>query len=829
LPEIKLWYRTITFQYPCNGLYPINQKPPNASKVDCISQSAAFFLLSQTSVPGAYILKMASRQLRKLRQQQELLSKNEIRESDESEDEPVVAQPRKNVFAGFAALGGDDDEPESEEEVEASGPRTDPLETVAAPAKKAKKPKKKKKKAKKTEVSDPAKEEDSLDEIDRVLEELNLAKQASGTSTSASTATGQLSDLLRINFQHLKAINEMRKLFGKSIDAAQAEQPTPVQRGARREVDLETFLGVPPEMLNRQGKSMFETVLRSNPFIEGKKTWPRDTAHGLKMIRVTEGGGADGVVEFAFTHDKAYDELEANFFTLVQMYDPMQLVYFLHRHPYHISSLIQVSEVAIRDQNNALAADLIERALFTFGRLSLSEFRKKLEEGKAKLDINRPENRQFFLAIYKLVQHLTLKGTYRTALEWAKLGLSVNRSDPYAMLNWIHVLAIRAREAKWFVDLCSNTEFADQKTLYIKQTVPLAMLQLKDVEGARKAVLEGMKSVPWLYGQLFSVLNLDTPKAIWGVTPRDDDDELHTKLYLHMAKDLWATPEATSLLIEAGKTASKADVSTLPPGPYVSLGTARFVYLENNPELMSAVPRNMHRPEINYQFDPIPPPEHDNIFTSPAQRLPWSSVHDQLRMGNSARRVEDNEFRRRIQNEREQALRGVRRQLPDDPQLRERLDELVREVEQEDQEGGEGVRDPRGWMRRFVDFAMPQLWQQGVPAGAEDAAEEGAGAQRDPIMDLAIWDLVTHLGNRGRGADGDEYDDDEFVPQQQMPGAWGGDEDEDEDEPPALEPLDGEDNARNSNRPVDRRARVEDADDDSDDEHGHGRGMPGQW
>ncbi len=30
-------------------------------------------------------------------------------------------------------------------------------------------------------------------------------------------------------------------------------------------------------------------------------------------------------VEFAFSHDKAYDVLEASFFTLVQMHDPMHL------------------------------------------------------------------------------------------------------------------------------------------------------------------------------------------------------------------------------------------------------------------------------------------------------------------------------------------------------------------------------------------------------------------------------------------------------------------------------------------------------------------------
>lgn len=592
---------------------------------------------------------MASRQLRKLRKQQELLNiQSEADErGDRSEDEPIVAKPRGNMFSGFAALGDvddgandDEDEDQNSELDEAAPEQTgqEPTGGEAGPPKKSRKKanRKKKKKGKQAASATPAGDERvSIDEIDRVLEELKLEAQrpddSPKTRPSPHQSTSRLNELLRINFQHLKAMNEMRRLFGKAMDVAEVEERTQDnrQRALPQNMDLETFLSARAAQPGRgpQGnKSMFETILRSNPFIDGKKTWPRGTAQGLKMVRVTEGSHEE--VEFAFAHDNTYDSLEGAFFGLVQMYDPMQIVYFLHRYPYHVSSLIQVSKVARQDQNSALAADLIERALFTFGRVSLSEFRKRLEKGEARMSFSRPENRQFYLAGYNLIQKLVLKGTYRTALEWAKLFLSINHDDPYAMINWIHVLAIRARESQWFIDFCNSALFDSMQittSTYARQTLPLAYLQLKDTETAQSTLTRGMETVPWLYCSLFSALNLDTPKSIWGIQARDEDERLHTELYIHTAKDLWNTPQHIALLKDAAAAAVRvADPSTLPPGPSVPLATARFIYLDNTPSLMATVPRQMLHASPNFDFDPLPPAKSENVFSTLTQSLPWS-------------------------------------------------------------------------------------------------------------------------------------------------------------------------------------------------------------
>lgn len=666
---------------------------------------------------------MATRQMRKLQKQQELLRlQNEAgREEEESEDEPIVTKPRPNAFAGFAALGGEDDD-DDDQDTEEESQGVEALPEPVAPAKKSKKSKKKKK-GKKAEPPAPEKEEEEdLDEIDRVLEELNLKENknpASDAATSnAAKSAGQINELLRVNFQHLKAINEMRKLFGSAIEAARAEQQAEAnsrqqQRGAAREnVDLETFLSVPPAVQQRLGKrSMFETVLRTNPFIEGKKSWPRDSTRGLKMVRVAESfEGEPGVAAFAFSHDQAYDALEGNFYGLVQMYDPMQLVYFLSRYPYHVSSLIQVSKVAHQDQNSYLAHDLIERALFTFGRVTLSDFRKRLGDGTARLDFNRPENRQFFLAGYNQIKNLILKGTYRTALEWTKFILSVNHDDPYGVLNWVHVLAIRAYEAKWFIELC-NSPLISNKDIgpYIKATLPLAKLQLKDNVGARATAIENIERLPWLFCALFSTLNLDTPRSVWGVQPRDDEEALHTKLYVHLAKDIWNNPAAISLLTEAANAARKVDFFGLPPSPVVSLATARFVYLDNTPEIMSAVPRKiLHTASPNFDFDPLPPPKEDNIFSSPTQKMPWAISKD------------DGEHRQTRLHEQAQAALQMARARMNEEQLRAVVDDARARID--DPEADE---EQRGVWRRLVDVLTGQGW-----AGGAGGAEGGEGAQQ---------------------------------------------------------------------------------------------------
>lgn len=582
---------------------------------------------------------MSSRQLRKLRKQQELGQPADVSE----DDEPIIRHPRANVFSGFASLaddGGDDDDADDDDDAEQQRTATKPAdEPINVPSKKSKKKSKRKKKARKADPEPPADdapENNGMDEIDRALEQLRVAKPTSmDTPDSGPTDRyeAELAKLLSINTVHLKVVNEMRNLFGRDAIAASSADSDPQAgqdlRALRREGQtLEQYLKGRPD------QKISEVLLRRNPFVEGKSYWPKAPAGGLTMKQVETLDDSDSSTEFAFAHDKGYDGLEAVFFQCVQTHDPMMLVHFLHTYPYHVSSLIQVSKIAKQDQNSALAGDLCERALFTFGRVTLSSFRNKLKEGRARLSFSRPENRQFWLAAYNYVRSLMIRGTYRTALEWAKMLLSFSLADEYGMLNLIHAIAIRCHEAAWFLELvCENDLFGYfmarhvPNREYIKQTAVLAKLQLGDAAGAKKQLTEGMETLPWLYCALFGALNMDAPKSIWGIQPRSPSEELYTALYISQAKDLWNSQQASALLKEVAASLKRPPAyETLPEAEDVAESTARLVYLDNTPSLMMLVPHALMHASPNFDFDPLPPPLEENVFSSVAQRLPWEGA-----------------------------------------------------------------------------------------------------------------------------------------------------------------------------------------------------------
>lgn len=291
---------------------------------------------------------MSSRQLRKLQQQRELeqaqVKLQAEEEEEESEEEPVLpTKPKPSLFANLAALeDNEDDEDEAAEDAaaaELSEPDPTPL-----PAKKPKKAKKKKKgkgkgKDRPEEPAEIQKTENGVDEIDAAIQELNLKKSAGQTDSTAVPVDPEyerVCTLLGVNTQHLKVANEMKSLFGKAATEVHDDPGGPVGRGARRrqqrgqnqQVDLETAL----KGHHLPGKGLPELTLRRNAFIQGKDDWPKAPTGGLAMEVIDDpGDGGDGSVEFAYTHNKAYQTLQQTFHGFVEMGDPQNLIGLLIR------------------------------------------------------------------------------------------------------------------------------------------------------------------------------------------------------------------------------------------------------------------------------------------------------------------------------------------------------------------------------------------------------------------------------------------------------------------------------------------------------------------
>ncbi|KAJ5294836.1 hypothetical protein N7508_009657 [Penicillium antarcticum] len=566
---------------------------------------------------------MSSRAIRKLQKLRDLEQQQDSENQDESsEDEaPRPAKPKFNAFDLLNAEDENEDEEEEEEEqkeeepVEESKPEPAPTKS-----KKANKKKKKKKAAKPSEPVDtpPKSKEADLDEIDRALKELSTGGQSSvgaDLSNASSAVRGPsfpktTNKLLGIEPKFLNATNEMRRLFGNVV-LENFDSPADSGSGRRRDrnremVDLAQALTGRYSPASR-GQSLGGVTLRRNVLMQGKDEWPRAPSGGLGMETVEKLPAGETL--YRLVHNTAYQDVQRQFELCVESMDPQRLIGHLQYNPYHISTLLQVSEIAKHQGDHAVSADLMERALFNIGRSVHSSFANRLKEGEARLDFIHAENRELWLVGWRYISNLGMKGTWRTAFEWAKLLLSLDDSDPYCMKLLIDHLALRGREYAYFVDLCTQTRFSrDWADLpNIQCSLVVAYLRLNKPQDCRRQLSLAMSRYPWVFNRLAQELDIQhIPKQIWGKMPPTGSHELLTELYIARAKDLWNTPEAVSLIMEVADTISDNDEPIEPPE--ITLDIARHVVLSDLPKVTTHLPNHFVAGRLSAS-DPLPPYE----------------------------------------------------------------------------------------------------------------------------------------------------------------------------------------------------------------------------
>lgn len=573
---------------------------------------------------------MSSRALRKAQREKEeqdrlkqLEKDAQDLEEEEEDDEPVVAPPRKSAFA---MLQDNEDaeanEPEEDTD-EAEAATTEATPAVAESKAPSKKKKKKKKKAKGAAQTPEESEADKqLDEIDAALKELSTKGHAahSGTTTAGvDPGVNEASRLLAIDTNHLHAQNEMRRLFGRAaLESQEEDQPEQQAVGGNRrqqrrvqQVGLAQALrGQRPE--GRSG-GLAAMALRRNIFISGKEEWPVATGGGLGME--VEEKRADGTVLYRFVHNTAYQDVQSQFETCVASMDPNRLVALLRLNPYHISTLLQVSEIAKQERDHATSGDLLERALFSFGRAVHSTFAKNLAEGKARLDFRRAENREFWLASWRYMQNLTMRATWRTVYEWARLLLSLSpEDDPYALWLVLDQYALRSRQDLDYLNISRNASFKsvhhDMPNVQLSQG--LAEHRAGNQGKGKQALFTAIGRFPWVVARLMHELGLDAPPAVWGKEPRSQREKFYAEMYTINAKDLWNTPEASNLLVEVASAVPPDTPAAPVDANEITRNEARHALLSDNTTLIALVPRK-YTSELESASDPLPP---DDAFMS---------------------------------------------------------------------------------------------------------------------------------------------------------------------------------------------------------------------
>ncbi|KAI7802918.1 transcription factor 25 isoform X1 [Triplophysa rosa] len=363
---------------------------------------------------------MSSRALRRLKGEQRAQAALQELELSDEERMKSDAHKLKNNTSNIFELIGDADGCPSDEEIAERGREGAQLKKDYVKNEKSNKKKKKKKKASAENGKEVAA---AGDDIDALLETLEKSKGLSHQNADSNVAEHR--PLLYVEHRNLNPETELKRFFG-----ARAVLGDQRVKQRQRQFHRCTWMTVP------------------------KDTWPRFSRPGISMSLVES---KDGLQHFTFEHNRDYQQVQFKFFDAVESMDPNNIVVLLQLNPYHIDSLLQLSDVCHLQDDQETARDLIEKALYCFECAFHPVF--SLTSGICRLDYRRPENRAFYLALFKHVMFLEKRGCPRTALEYCKLILSLDPdNDPLCMLLHFDFLCLRCREYTTFIRLNEEWE-----------------------------------------------------------------------------------------------------------------------------------------------------------------------------------------------------------------------------------------------------------------------------------------------------------------------------------------------------------------------------------
>lgn len=251
---------------------------------------------------------------------------------------------------------------------------------------------------------------------------------------------------------------------------------------------------------------------------------------------------ANGTSTFLSYYYRAYRKAQMEFLQAVHSYEPNHLMAMLRMYPWHIDTLLQLSDVSRHQGDLGQASDFNARALFAFERTAAPIFTSSLTShlGPPMLDFKRIEDRGFWLASHRNVNFLGRRGTWRTSLEWVKLILGLDPAvDHHGMLLWIDFLSIKSRQHAWFLKALRALE-ATVAADHEQEDVPIANAKTPFDEVDKPRVGEGdgcRGALDWYAGLAYTkALALRAGERERGVTKPGNENESTAALRLAIAR-----------------------------------------------------------------------------------------------------------------------------------------------------------------------------------------------------------------------------------------------------------------------------------------------------
>uniref|UniRef100_A0A671P165 Transcription factor 25 (basic helix-loop-helix) n=1 Tax=Sinocyclocheilus anshuiensis TaxID=1608454 RepID=A0A671P165_9TELE len=205
------------------------------------------------------------------------------------------------------------------------------------------------------------------------------------------------------------------------------------------ETELKRYFGARAVLGDQRSKQRQRQFHRCTWMTVFKETWPRFSRPGISMSLVES---KDGIQRFTFEHNRDYQQVQFKFLDAVESMDPNNFVVILLEYTVQHLFVLFVSA---------------ERALYSFECAFHPVF--SLTSGTCRLDYCRPENRAFYLVLFKHMIFLEKRGCPRTALEYCKLILSLDPdNDPLCMLLIFDFLCLRCREYTTLIRLYEEWE-----------------------------------------------------------------------------------------------------------------------------------------------------------------------------------------------------------------------------------------------------------------------------------------------------------------------------------------------------------------------------------
>ncbi|XP_073975114.1 nuclear localized protein 1 isoform X3 [Rhodnius prolixus] len=352
------------------------------------------------------------------------------------------------------------------------------------------KKKKKKKKPCKIPSNTRSSEDNIEDEVERSVREVNellgeMQEVGPAHYSEASTMSPNArKSVLSVDHRTLNPNNELRRIFGSKI--------------------------IQNEQVKKRGRNRGH--LRSTWLVSPKENWPQIGKPGLSMKLVET---KNGIHYFTYEHSLNYQQVQMRFLEAVESLNPDFIVGIINTHPYHVDALLQLSDLCRLSDDLALAAELVQRALYCLECAFHPSFSVTL--GNCRLDYRLQQNRSLYIALFKHMLFIGSRACYRTALEFCKLILSLDpEGDPLAIVLALDFYALRSQEYEWLIRIANDWEPSRNLSQlpHFAYSVAMAQFQLGDVEQAHILLQKALIMFPGVLIPLTEKCNVQTDSRI---------------------------------------------------------------------------------------------------------------------------------------------------------------------------------------------------------------------------------------------------------------------------------------------------------------------------